>query len=332
MGVCLPGVSPRALGGQRCMGAHAPGPVWLDRRDSCKALQSVKPLVNLFTSSQGGSTIDDVDGNAGSEKPYFGPDSLTRRVVRERAMLLGGPRALVLQLAHPLVAAGVADHSPFAADPLARLRRTLDSTLAMVFGTRAQAHAAAAKITHVHGFVHGVLPEDAGRFPAGTPYDARDPDLLLWVHATLVDTTFTVYPRFVAPLDDREVDEAYEESKIAARLVGVPDEIIPASYADFRTYFEEMIASDDIAGAPFQRAVVQDVLYPSLRFVPKPVFWPAVALTTELLPPRVRELFSLELTPSRRRAAGVMRRVVRGMLPVMPRVLREMPQARRSPR
>jgi uncharacterized protein (DUF2236 family) len=258
---------------------------------------------------------------------YYAETSLTRRLTRERAMLLGGPRALVLQLAHPLVAAGVADHSGFAADPLSRLRRTLDSTMAMVFGTRAEADAAAARINHVHGFVHGTLSEPAGRYPAGTPYDAKAPDLLLWVHATLVDTTFTVYTRFVAPLTHDEIEDAYEESKIAARLLGTPDEILPKTYSDFRTYFDEVV-STELAGAPFQRAVVQDVLWPSIGPVPKQAFWPAVALTVELLPPRVRELFGLELTPAKHRVAMLTRRAVRGMLPLLPRAIRDQPRSR----
>jgi uncharacterized protein (DUF2236 family) len=260
---------------------------------------------------------------------YYAENSLTRRLTRERAMLLGGPRALVLQLAHPLVAAGVADHSGFAADPLSRLRRTLDSTMAMVFGTKAEADEAAARINHVHGFVNGTLQQDAGRYASGTPYDAKAPELLLWVHATLVDTTFTVYTRFIAPLTDREIEDAYEESKIAARLLGTPDDIIPARYADFRTYFDGIVATE-LAAAPFQRAVVQDVLWPRVWFAPKPALWAGVALTTELLPPRVRELFGLELTRSKHRIARLMRTTVRGMLPVLPRVIREQPQARRA--
>jgi uncharacterized protein (DUF2236 family) len=244
-------------------------------------------------------------------------------------MLLGGPRALVLQLAHPLVAAGVADHSGFAADPLSRLRRTLDSTMAMVFGTRTEADEAVARINNVHGFVHGTLPEDAGRYPAGTPYDAKAPDLLLWVHATLVDTTLTVYTRFVGPLSDVQIEDVYEESKIAARLLGTPDDIIPSRYADFRGYFDGMVATE-LAGAPFQRRVVNDVLWPKVGVIPKKLFWPGVALTTELLPPRVRQLFGLELTPTRHGFAQLMRTTVRGMLPVLPRVIREQPQARRG--
>ena len=98
-------------------------------------------------------------------------------------------------------------------------------------------------------------------------------------------------------------------------------------YTDFRTYFDGMV-NTELAAAPFQRAVVNDVLWPQVGPVPKQAFWPAVALTTELLPPRVRELFGLELTPARHRVAMLMRTAVRGMLPVLPRVLREQPQAR----
>ena len=258
---------------------------------------------------------------------YYSPDALTRRITGERAMLLGGPRALVLQLAHPLVAAGVGDHSSFAADPLSRLRRTLEGTLSIVFGTREQADAAAKKINGVHTFVHGTLREDAGRFAAGTTYDATDPALLLWVHATLVDTSLLVYQRYVARLTRDELEQTYEESKIAARLLGVSDAIIPPDLNAFRAYVDNVIASD-LSAAPFQRALVADVLHPNIRFVPKPAFWPAVALTVDLLPPRVRELFGLLQTRSGRLVANWSRAVVRGMLPVAPRRIRNMSPTR----
>ena len=259
---------------------------------------------------------------------YFPPGAITRRITSERALLFGGPRALVLQLAHPLVAAGVGEHSGFAADPLSRLRRTLDSTLAIVFGTRDEADAAAAKINNVHGFVHGVLPEDAGRYTAGTTYDARDPELLLWVHATLVDTSFLVYERYVGTLTPRELDDAYEESKLAARLLGVTDELIPKDLAQFRSYVADMIASDRISAAPFQRALVREVLYPKISVVPRKAFWPAVAVTTDLLPPRVRELYGLRRSRSVSLVSNWSRVVVRGMLPVAPKRLRYQPPSR----
>jgi uncharacterized protein (DUF2236 family) len=266
----------------------------------------------------------------GDDQGFYGPTTLTWQLTRERVLLVGGPRALLLQLAHPLVAAGVADYSNFAADPLARLRRTLDATLAMVYGTKTEAQAAAATINSVHEHVRGRLPEDAGRFAAGTPYDATDPELLLWVHSTLVDTTFEVHNRYIRTLSMSELEQAYEESKVAARLLRVPVEVLPADYTSFRTYFDGMIASDTITVAPFQRALVKDVLYPNLRFVPKPVLWPTVAVTASLLPPKVRKDYGLEMSFVERQIAGWSRRLVRAMLPVAPSVLREMPQARRA--
>jgi uncharacterized protein (DUF2236 family) len=267
-----------------------------------------------------------------SDLGFYGPDSITWRLARERVMLLGGPRALLLQVAHPLVAAGVAEFSSFRSDPALRLRRTLDATLSMAFGTTAEAERAAARINNVHAQVHGKLPEGAGRYPAGTAYDATDPELLLWVHATLVDTTLTVYTRFVAPLTASELDRAYEESKTAARMLGVPETQLPADVAAFHRYVDGMLASDRLAGAPFQRAIVRDVLYPPLRYVPRSVHRPTVAVTTALLPPRVRELFDLELTPARRRLAGWLQAAVPGILPLVPSVLRDVPPARRAMR
>lgn len=266
----------------------------------------------------------------GDDQGFYGPTTLTWQLTRERVLLVGGPRALLLQLAHPLVAAGVADYSSFAADPFARLRRTLDATLAMVYGTKAEAQAAAATINSVHERVHGTLPESAGRFAAGTPYDATDPELLLWVHATLVDTTFEVFGRYVRPLSARELERAYEESKVAAELLRVPANVLPPDIMAFRKYFDEMISSDAIAVAPFQRALVRDVLYPNIRFVPKQVLWPTVAVTASLLPPKVRREYGLGQNFVERQIAGWSHKIVRAMLPFTPSALREMPQARRA--
>jgi len=245
-------------------------------------------------------------------------------------MLLGGPRALLMQLAHPLVAAGVAQHSDFQRDPLARLRRTLDMTLALVFGGGREAEEAADQINRVHSFVRGTLPEASGRFPAGTPYDARDPELLLWVHATLVDTTLTVYPRYVEPLSEDELALAYEESKVAARALRVPEEIIPPDLAAFREYMSSTIASDSIGVAPFQAELARAVLYPPVPWVPKRFFELGTAVTMGLLPDRLRALYGLELSGGRRRLYDWSPRLVRRVLPALPRAARHMPQARRA--
>jgi uncharacterized protein (DUF2236 family) len=270
------------------------------------------------------------DPSAPGDPGLYGPASITWRLTGETAMLLGGPRALLLQLAHPLVAAGVAQHSTFRDDPLKRLWRTLDATLRIVFGTTSEAEAAAAQINRIHAAVKGQLPESSGRFGAGTPYAALDPELLLWVHATLVDTTLEVYPRFVWPLGPGALERAYQESKTAARILQVPEALLPADLAAFRSYMREMVASDAIAVAPFQRELADAVLYPPI--LPRPLRALGVAITAGLLPPKVRESYELVLTPGRRRVFEWSARVVRGILPLMPRVARRMPHARRAVR
>ena len=156
----------------------------------------------------------------------FAPESVVRRVNREAVLLLGGGRALLLQVAHPLVAAGVAAHSRFRSEPLGRLWRTLDLMLTIVFGAAAEAIAAVRAIDGVHARVQGVLDADVGRFARGARYDARDPELLLWVHATLIDSALVVFDRFVAPLDPAARSAYYEESKAIARLLGIPDALL----------------------------------------------------------------------------------------------------------
>ena len=143
-------------------------------------------------------------------------------------------------------------------------------------------------------------------------------------------TTFEVFGRYVRRLTPDELEQAYEESKIAAKLLRVPEEILPPDMKSFRTYFDGMISSDAIAVAPFQRALAKDILYPSIRFVPKPALWPTVAVTASLLPPKVRKAYGLGQNFVERQIAGWSHRLVRAILPVAPGVIRDMPQARRA--
>src|SRR6266513_11089 len=182
-----------------------------------------------------------------SDEGLFGPGSVTWRVNREGVLLLGGGAALILQVAHPLVAAGVAEHSNYREDPWGRLYRTLDLTTKIVFGSAEAAEEAAARIRHVHERVHGVTREGGGRYPEGTPYDARDPELLMWVHATLVHTSLQVYTRYVGPLTIEEQRRYYEEQKTLAEQVGVPRERQPEAFADFNDYVRGMVEGDRIA-------------------------------------------------------------------------------------
>src|SRR3989440_2250379 len=267
-----------------------------------------------------------------SDVGLFGPGSLTWRVNREGVLLLGGGAALVLQVAHPLVAAGVEEHSNYREDPWGRLYRTLDLTTKIVFGSTPEAEEAAARIWHVHGRVHGVTREPGGRYPAGTPYDARSPELLMWVHATLVNTALEVYTRYVEALSIDEQRAYYEEQKLLGEQVGVPREHQPDTFADFNDYFREMVASDRIAVTDALRDVVGATLRPDMPFVMRPAIEAINLATVGLLPQRLREDLGLPWGPNRRRVFGASRAVLSALLPVLPRVMRVFPPARSADR
>ncbi|HEY4909853.1 MAG TPA: oxygenase MpaB family protein, partial [Methylomirabilota bacterium] len=156
----------------------------------------------------------------------------TWKLHREVVLLAGWGRAILLQLAHPMVAQGVADHSGFAEDSwgrVGRLRRTLAAMLALTFGTPEESAGAAAAINRIHDRVHGQLAEAAGPFASSAKYSAHDPALLAWVHATLLDTFLITYERFVAPLTPAERDRYCREASIAAPRLGVPAHVLPCT-------------------------------------------------------------------------------------------------------
>jgi uncharacterized protein (DUF2236 family) len=260
----------------------------------------------------------------------FPPESATWRVNREACLLLAGGRALLLQVAHPLVAAGVAAHSRFRDEPLLRLWRTLDLMVTIVFGEAASAITALRAIERVHARVRGVLDEDAGPFRRGTPYSARDPELLLWVHATLVDTALLAYERFVAPLPPRLAGAYYRDSKVVARLFGVPEALIPAGLPEFRRYVRQMFEGDVLAVSAAGREIAAGILHPPLAPGLRHAVESTGLVTTALLPPRLRESYGLSWSPRRQRAFEALARVVRASLPVLPRSVRYLPQSSRG--
>ncbi len=246
------------------------------------------------------------------------------RIHRERVLLVGGQRALVMQLAHPLVAAGVSKHSDFPARALHRLRRTIDLTLATVFGTPREAEEATAAIRAVHDRVAGAT-EDG-------PYAANDPELLLWVNATLVDTTMVVYERFVRPLPQADWRAYYRETRDSAALFGIPMDGIPPDLDAFRGYMADMLGGPDLRPTEEGRRLVRDVLRPPL---PAPLRLPTAAvrvLTVALLPARVRELFGFRSGPGARAALAAASAASRTVLPFLPRSVREFSRARAGSR
>ncbi len=252
----------------------------------------------------------------------FGPGSLTWRINGEAVLLLGGGRALILQVAHPQVAAGVAGFSDFRNDPWGRLYRTVDVTLKMVFGDAQAFRAASRRLHRVH---RGV----AGRDDRGQPYRALDPQLLLWVHATLIDTSMTVYERYVSPLSPGERGSYYEEMKALGQAYGIPRSAMPAGFDAFRRYWGQMLA-DGMRITETTREVCEAVFEPDLPRVARPAVELLRLVTVGTLPPSLREQLGLDWGPGRERLLAGSQAAVRGLLPLLPALLHRFPGARRG--
>jgi len=174
----------------------------------------------------------------------YTPDDTLWQVNREVLLILTGARAVLLEVAHPLIAAGVAQHSDYRRRPLKRLFRTVRAMQLLSFGTLEEAKKAAKGVHMAHRPVQGVLENGVGPLPEGTPYDARDPELGLWVFATVIDSILVGYDLLIRPLSDAEKAAYYEDSKRMGHLLGVPPKTMPSTYADFRAYMDRMIRSD----------------------------------------------------------------------------------------
>jgi len=233
-----------------------------------------------------------------SRDGYFLPESVIRRVGNSPLTpFLGGGPAVLLQVAHPLVAAGVVQHSDYRGDLWRRLGRTLRALYLITYGTRAEAQQAAEAVRTVHSRVQGKTDVQLGPFPPGTPYSASDPTLMLWVHATLVEASLTVYQRFVRVLSSEEQERYYREMALVARLFGTPASVIPRSLADFRDYFAAQVAGDTITVTAPAREVAAVILDAPLP-VPMRLLVPAHRLATAgLLPPRLRDEYGLRWSP-----------------------------------
>lgn len=142
-----------------------------------------------------------------------GPGSASWRVIGDTAAMVGGFRALLVQLLHPHAMAGVYDHSEFRTDPLGRLRRTSAYVLATTFGSTREALAVSRVVRHTHRVVRGVAPD-------GKPYTANKPDLLAWVSIALTSSFLTAHRSFGArPLSAQDADAfVAEQSRISALL------------------------------------------------------------------------------------------------------------------
>jgi uncharacterized protein (DUF2236 family) len=239
---------------------------------------------------------------------YFSGDSAIRRIGRESVLMLGGPRALLMQAAHPLVAAGIVDHSRYGEEPWRRLARTMAALYTIVFGTQAEGDRMGEITRTAHRSVRGSR--------SGRAYSAADPDLMLWVHSTLVDTGLALYELYVRPLQPAEAEEFYEQMQVVAHVFGVPDDVHPPTLAAFRAYQRDLIESGTVRVGDDARAVAATVLSPPVPLPLRPALRLLAGQTAGLLPAELREQYGIRRPlPG---AAGSMRRLV----PLLPAQLR----------
>ena len=245
----------------------------------------------------------------------FPPDSVIRRVNAEPAILFGAGRALLLQLAHPAVAQGVADHSDFQHNPFKRLQGTLEATYAMVFGTRDLAAGVGRRIRWIHDHVTG---------PA---YQANDPANLMWVHATLLDTALSCYERLVGPLSGADRATYYEEMTVVAEAFGCPRAAQPVDIDAFDAYFANRV--DTLEVTDVARRLGRDIIHPVLPLKLHVPLAPALALHRRaaigLTPPRLRDPFGFEWSDREQRKLDRLLARVRGVSAVTPRSVRVAP-------
>jgi uncharacterized protein (DUF2236 family) len=161
---------------------------------------------------------------------FFGPASVTWRLAGDLSAPVAGLRSVLIQALHPLAMAGVDQHSGWRLDPVGRLAATSAYTATITYGDRASASRAARRVQAIHEHVRGV---DA---VTGLPYAAGDPALLLWVHAALVDSVLAASRLVGTPPGDPDADQFVSEMRISAELLGVPQEMIPASVAALEEY------------------------------------------------------------------------------------------------
>ena len=228
----------------------------------------------------------------------FRSTSVFWRVNRELVVALAGPRAVLMQIAHPLVAAGVQNHSRYREARFGRLYRTAIAAAAITFCSEDLARRAIRSIDRKHLKVRGVLHREAGVFPAGTPYDANNPELKLWVLATITDSTLLVYDMFVKPLSMAEREEFYQESLLLTKLFGIPESIVPPTYRDFQSYMDAMLGGNIIQVSDSAREIADALFAPTLA---GKALYAASVFGIGLMPSRLRQEFGIRWSPRRER-------------------------------
>lgn len=264
---------------------------------------------------------------------FFGPGTMMWRVARETGLFLSGMTCILLQLSHPKVAPGI-EHSDYEADPHGRFSRTFEVVDAIIFGDVETALEGALIVRELHTYVTGELEEDVGPFEAGEGYAANDPDLLLWVHATLIYGSLVSYETYIEELSDEEAEQFYQDSKTFGQLFGIPREHYPDTLADFYAYLDRELEETIALGSTGEgvRDIILDTSYlpgPALPSVLRPVraFFGAATM-----PPAGRDALGLEWGRRHELAFGALRAFTRRVYPALPAPIRFKDEYRRAMR
>lgn len=262
-----------------------------------------------------------------------GPGSVSWKINREIVVVAGWGRAILLQFAHPLIAEGIRDHSGFRGGALARLdrfRSTIGAMQSLTFGDDEAAIGAAAGINCIHDRVYGSLAAPAGNFEAGERYSAHAPELLRWVHATLLESIPMTYQAFVGPLTDEERDRYCAEATIMEPLLDIPGGSLPRDTADLSAYMAEMLVSGRIAVTATSRMLARALLFPKGYARLLPGLGTMRRMTIGSLPAEMRSAYGFEWGPRDQRAFERWTAGIRRLRRLTPRIAREWPIARRA--
>jgi uncharacterized protein (DUF2236 family) len=244
---------------------------------------------------------------------FFGPDSITWQVNRESAVFLGAGRAALLQLAHPWVAAALAQHSNLLNDAVGRFHSTFRVLYTMLFGTRGRATEASQQLYRLHTGIRGELP-------SGERYEANEIAALRWVYATLVESAIMAYEFVLPPLTLSERGQYYAESKRMAALFGISAEALPKDWTGFLQYTGNMFASLELSVDAGALALGRSVMSGAGTWL-RPPHWYA-ALTSYWMPPRLRTAFALPFGAREEEAVHWAGRWLPRLYPSIPGALR----------
>jgi uncharacterized protein (DUF2236 family) len=257
---------------------------------------------------------------AGSLSGVFGPRSVTWQVDRESAIFLGAGRALLLQLAHPWVAAAIEQHSDTFADPVGRFHRTFSAVFSMVFGTLNQSIGTARRLHMRHARIKGQLPRAAGRFAVGSTYCANAIPALVWVYATLIETALIAYELVLPPLTSQQRERYYRESLLFAALFGIPKGCLPRDWSAFSAYVSAMVQSGVLSVSDRARLIGRRLISGADLWLPVPASYQD--LTVALLPLPIRKEFGFPYGATERRNVSQIIVLLRRLYPLLPTRLR----------